>query len=106
MSLSRRLSLSLGKSIPDTGMPNLAGPYDPTNGTPTTTPDPDVLMASTYGQGEFAINLAPLVFPNTVKVDPSSVNSRRNRDDRQRPRSTASARSRASATPPGSRSST
>ena len=42
---------------------------------PSTTPDPDLLMAATYGQGEFAINLAPLVFPNTVQIDPSSLDS-------------------------------
>ena len=35
-------------STPDTGMPNLAGPYDPNN--PTATPDPDLLLATTYGQ--------------------------------------------------------
>ena len=69
------LSLSLGNIDPNTGMPNLAGPFDPINGTPTTTPDPDLLMASTYGQGQFAINLAPLVFPSTVKIDPNSNNN-------------------------------
>ena len=67
------LSLSLGNIDPNTGMPNLAGPYDPANGTPTTTPDPDLLLATTYGQGSFAINLAPILFPSTVELDPSSV---------------------------------
>ena len=43
----------------------------PTN--PTATPDPDVLLASTYGRGSFAINLAPLVFPSTVRLDPKSI---------------------------------
>ena len=41
----------------------------------STTPDPDVLMASTYGQGQFAINLAPLVLPSTVQIDPTSLDS-------------------------------
>ena len=33
---------------------------------PSATPDPDLLLASTYGEGEFAINLAPMLFPTTV----------------------------------------
>ncbi len=36
---------------------------------PTATPDPDLLLASTYGEGEFAINLAPMLFPSTVGLD-------------------------------------
>ena len=64
------LSVSLGNVNPTTGMPNLAGPYDPTT---ASAPDPDLLMASTYGQGQFAINLAPLVFPSTVQIDPSDT---------------------------------
>ena len=64
------LSLSLGNIDANTGMPNLAGPYDPLN--PSATPDPDLLMAATYGQGEFAINLAPLILNNAVSLDSSS----------------------------------
>ena len=60
------LSLSLGNINPNTGMPTAAGPFNPSN--PTATPDPDVLMAATYGQGEFAINLAPMLFPTSVGV--------------------------------------
>src|SRR5262249_3977962 len=60
------LSLSLGNVDPNTGMPDTAGPYNPAN--PSATPDPDLLMAATYGRGEFAINLAPLVFPSSVGV--------------------------------------
>ena len=52
------LSLSLGNLDANTGMPNLAGPYDPNS--PTTTPDPDVLLASTFGQGAFAIDGVPV----------------------------------------------
>ena len=66
------LDVSLGNISVNSGMANLAGPYDPTNPSPTA--DPDVLLATTYGQGQFAINLAPLVFPSTVAVDPSNVN--------------------------------
>ena len=36
------------------------------------TPDPDLLMASTFGQGAFAINMGPMVFPSTVQLDASS----------------------------------
>jgi subtilisin-like proprotein convertase family protein len=67
------LSLSLGNINSNTGMPDLAGPYNPENGTSTTAPDPDLLLATTYGRGSFAINLGPLLFPNTVALDPGSV---------------------------------
>ena len=33
---------------------------------PSATADPDLLLASTYGEGGFAINLAPMLFPTTV----------------------------------------
>ena len=69
------LDLSLGNVNVSTGMPNLAGPYDPTS--PTATPDPDLLLATTYGRGSFAINLAPLIFPGTVGLDPRSVSAQR-----------------------------
>ena len=64
------LTLSLGNIDANTGMPNLAGPYDPTN--PTTTPDPDLMLATTFGQGAFAINMGPMLFPSTVQLDKSS----------------------------------
>ena len=64
------LSFSLGNIDPNTGMPVLAGPYSPSN--PTATPDPDLLLASTFGQGAFAINMAPMLFPSTVQIDASS----------------------------------
>src|SRR5262249_12847582 len=64
------LSLSLGNIDTNTGMPNLAGPYDPT--TVSATPDPDLLLASTFGQGAFAINMGPMVFPATVQLAASS----------------------------------
>ena len=65
------LSVSLGNIDPNTGMPNLAGPYNPAD--PTSTADPDLLLATTFGQGAFAINMAPMLFPSTVALDPSSV---------------------------------
>jgi subtilisin-like proprotein convertase family protein len=34
--------------------------------------DPDLLLATTYGRGQFAINLAPLVLGNAVTVTPTS----------------------------------
>jgi subtilisin-like proprotein convertase family protein len=68
------LSLSIGNVDPNTGMPTLDGPYAPNAGNqkPESSADPDVLMAATYGQGEFAINLAPLIVGNTVTVTPTS----------------------------------
>ena len=42
---------------------------------PSTAPDPDLLMAATYGQGEFAINMGPIILPSTVMIDSSSLNS-------------------------------
>ncbi|QEH39304.1 Proprotein convertase P-domain protein (plasmid) [Aquisphaera giovannonii] len=66
------LDVALGNIDPSTGRPNLAGPYDPTN--PTGNADPDLLLATSYGNGSFGIRLAPLVFPGTVAVDPSNVN--------------------------------
>jgi subtilisin-like proprotein convertase family protein len=46
------------------------GAIDPTNGRPiVTTASPNVLLASTYGRGSFAIRLAPVVFGNTLHLD-------------------------------------
>ena len=61
------LSLSLGNIDTNTGMPNLAGPYDPSKA--SATPDPDLLLAATFGQGAFAINMGPMLFPATVQLD-------------------------------------
>ncbi len=69
------LNLSLGDIDPDTGMPTLDGPYAPNaaNQTSAANADPDTLMAATYGQGEFAINLAPLILGNTVTVSGTTL---------------------------------
>jgi subtilisin-like proprotein convertase family protein len=52
------LSLSLGKIDPTTGRAvAVAG-------------DPNTLLATTYGRGQFAIRLAPIVFPTSIALDP------------------------------------
>src|SRR5205814_822121 len=51
------LDISLGNIDPTTGMPDVAS-------------GPDILVATTYGRGTFAIRLAPLVVPGTVRMDP------------------------------------
>ena len=51
------LSLSIGK-------------IDPTTGRAVAVPgDPNTLLATTYGRGQFAIRLAPIVFPTSVALD-------------------------------------
>ena len=45
------------------------GAIDPTTGQPVTEPgDPDVLLASTGGMGQYMIRLAPLVFPSSLAL--------------------------------------
>jgi len=51
------LSTSLGKINQTSGLPEAAPG------------DPNVLLASTYGRGQFSIRLAPLVLPGTVALD-------------------------------------
>ena len=45
------------------------GNIDPTTGRPSTYNSQNVLLASTYGQGAFAIRLAPVVFPDSLSID-------------------------------------
>ena len=46
------------------------GEIDPTTGHAVPQPgDPDLLLATTFGRGQFAIRLAPIVFPGTVQLD-------------------------------------
>lgn len=69
------LDLSLGNINSTTGMPNLAGPYDPVVAAPA--PDPNLLLATTYGRGQFAIKMAPLILPGTARIrsaDTTGVN--------------------------------
>ena len=48
------------------------GNVDPTTGRSIAQPgDPNVLLATTYGSGSFAIRLAPVVFAGTLAVDPN-----------------------------------
>ena len=50
------------------------GAINPNTGRPTeVTGDPEVLMATTFGRGAFAIRLAPDIFPTTVALDPASA---------------------------------
>jgi large repetitive protein len=71
------MSLSLGDIDPNTGMPDLFGPDNPnaSDRTDQADADPDTLMAATYGQGEFAINLAPLIINNAVALSPAPTTS-------------------------------
>ncbi len=64
------LDLSLGDVNPTTGMPNLVGPYDPANNpnAPAPAPDPNLLLATTYGRGQFAIKMAPMILPGTGRI--------------------------------------
>ena len=39
----------------------------------TAASDPDLLLAATYGEGEFAINLAPMVLLGTTAIDPTDT---------------------------------
>ena len=55
------LQLNLGAINPNTGRPTQV------------TGDPEVLMATTFGRGAFAIRLAPDIFPTTVALDPASA---------------------------------
>ena len=57
------------------------GAVDPTTGANVTKPgDSNLLLATTYGRGDFAIRLAPLVLPNTAQqpktlgLDPADDN--------------------------------
>jgi len=63
----RDLDLSLGNINTVTGMPNLAGPHDPS--APVATPDPNLLLATTHGRGQFAIKMAPLILPGASKIN-------------------------------------
>ena len=46
---------------------------------PTATPDPDLLLAGTYGEGAFAINLAPMLMTGTTQIDPTDTRRDRRR---------------------------
>ena len=45
------------------------GNVNPTTGRPDVSTGSNILLATTYGRGSFAIRLAPIVFPNSLKFD-------------------------------------
>ena len=66
-----------GGYLPSVEVENLAlniGDISPATGHATQVAgDPEVLLATTFGRGEFAIRLAPDIFPTTVALDPASA---------------------------------
>jgi hypothetical protein len=59
-------------SVDVTNLQLVLGNINPSTGHPTqSTGDPEVLLATTYGRGDFAIRLAPDVFPSTISLDPN-----------------------------------
>ena len=82
----RRLPAQRPRHRPDLSLGNDRPDHRPRRGQPG---DPNVLLATTFGRGQFAIRLAPVVFPDTrSQLDPTT-----------RPPPTAAA---AAPTPPGS----
>ena len=63
----------VGGGLPNAEVTDLdlsTGNVDPTTGRSVARPgDPNVLVASTFGRGTFAIRLAPIVFPASVTFD-------------------------------------
>lgn len=65
-----------GSAVPGGYLPNAhvtdldmaLGNIDPTNGRPIGTGSPNVLMATTFGRGAFAIRLAPVVIPGSARI--------------------------------------
>ena len=79
----------VGGGLPNAHVSQLSlvlGNVAPTTGRPTVSTGPDLLLATTYGRGEFAIRLAPLVFTNTatqpslLTLDPASDTGLSNAD--------------------------
>lgn len=62
-----------GGGLPNAHVTDLSlsiGNVDPTTGRSVAQPgDPNVLLATTYGRGSFAIRLAPVVFANILQLD-------------------------------------
>jgi subtilisin-like proprotein convertase family protein len=58
------LTLALGNIDPTTGRPVL-------NNLATGAQGPDILLATTYGRGDFAIRVAPVLVPNGIQLDPA-----------------------------------
>jgi subtilisin-like proprotein convertase family protein len=47
------------------------GNVNPTTGRPDVTTGPNLLLATTYGRGSFAIRLSPIVVPGSLRLDPT-----------------------------------
>jgi subtilisin-like proprotein convertase family protein len=60
------LTITLSEEASATGTTTLAA------ADPTVTADPDLLLATTWGRGQFAINLSPLIVGNTVSISPTA----------------------------------
>lgn len=63
-----------GGNLPNAHVTDLdiaLGNINPTTGRPDTANGPNILLASTYGRGSFAIRLAPLVFAQSLRLDPN-----------------------------------
>ncbi len=57
-------------SVDVTNLQLVLGNINPATGHAVqTTGDPEILLATTYGRGDFAIRLAPDVFPSTISLD-------------------------------------
>ncbi len=61
--------VGLGGGLPNSRVTDLdlsLGPINQTTGRPNTSLGPNILLASTYGTGQYAIRLAPLTIPNQI----------------------------------------
>src|SRR5204863_4546388 len=56
------------------------GNVDPTTGQPDVSTGPDILLVSTFGRGSFAVRMAPIVLPGSVRIDPADDSGISNRD--------------------------
>jgi subtilisin-like proprotein convertase family protein len=61
------------------------GKIDSTTGRPVQTSAPDVLLATTYGRGAFAIRVAPVIVKNSFQLDPSMVTGPNNTTNQASP---------------------
>jgi subtilisin-like proprotein convertase family protein len=81
------LDIVIGNIDPATGKPNMAAPViNPLTGLPDTAVGPNILVASTYGRGAYAIRLAPFIFQQSVRMsntapEPAPVGSDSGRID-------------------------
>jgi len=94
MAVAQQLQLADGGYLPNTRVADLsmaAGKVNPSSGRAVwQAGDPDILVASTYGRGQFMINLAPWIAPNTtpaagdfVSFDTASLFMRRTNDNKE-----------------------